>query len=445
MIYLVPALIILGLIVLNGVFVAAEFALIGVPRHAIESRASRGHRVAKMVSAILNEPRRQDQYIATAQLGITFASLGLGMYGEHAMAGWIAGWLSVLGPVAPFAEHTIASIVAVAFLTYLHIVFGEMIPKTLALRHAEGTSLWIAPIVGWVRRAFYPLVLGLNGLGNALLRLVGIERRPSHVYHTPEELEAIIEESETAGALDRRSARFMRELLRLRELTAEEIMIPRVRTVGIELDSPPEGLREVLQRGGYTRYPVFEASLDNIVGFVHVKDLLPVLLAGRTLPRDQVRPVPFVPQSMPADDVVDVMRTSEAQIVVVMDEHGGTAGVVTEKDLVDRMIGEIHEDGGQPDISRDTQGRLHVAGTALLSEVGEEIGVELQHEEVDTVSGLVLTVLGRPPKMGDVVEYFGVRFEVTSISGHGVAGAVADVLPDRETQSEPESEQSSGE
>ena len=178
---------------------------------------------------------------------------------------------------------------------------------------------------------------------------------------------------------------------------------------------------------------------------MHVKDLLPVLLAGRTLPRDQVRPVPFVPQSMPADDVVDVMRTSEAQIVVVMDEHGGTAGLVTEKDLVDRIIGEIHEDEDQPDISRDTQGRLHVTGTALLSEVGEEIGVELQHEEVDTVSGLVLTVLGRPPKMGDVVEYVGVRFEVTAISGHGVAGAVADVLPDRETQSEPESEQSSGE
>jgi len=435
--YLTPALIILGLIVLNGVFVAAEFALIGVPRHAIESRAARGHRVAKMVSAILNNPRRQDQYIATAQLGITFASLGLGMYGEQVVAAGIEGWLSALGPAARFAEHTVASLIAVAFLTYLHIVFGEMIPKSLALQHAEGTSLWIAPVVSWVRRALFPLVLGLNGLGNALLRIVGIERTPSHAYHTPEELEAIVEESESAGALDPRSARFMRELLRLRELTTDEIMIPRVRTIGLELSSSSDQLRGGLQHGGYSRYPVFETSLDDIVGFVHVKDLLPVLLAGRTLLRDQVRPVPFVPQSMPADDVVDVMRTSEAQMVVVMDEHGGTAGVITEKDLIDRIIGEIHEDGGQPDLWRDVQGRLHAAGTALLSEVEEEIGIELEYEEVDTVSGLVLTVLEGPPKVGDAIEYAGVRFEVTSVSGHGVANAIAEVLPEKQIPTEP--------
>jgi len=435
--YLTPALIILGLIVLNGVFVAAEFALIGVPRHAIESRAARGHRVAKMVSAILDNPRRQDQYIATAQLGITFASLGLGMYGEQVVAAGIEGWLSALGPAARFAEHTVASVMAVAFLTYLHIVFGEMIPKSLALQHAEGTSLWIAPVVSWVRRALFPLVLGLNGLGNALLRIVGIERTPSHAYHTPEELEAIVEESESAGALDPRSARFMRELLRLRELTTDEIMIPRVRTIGLELGSSSDQLRRGLQHGGYSRYPVFETSLDDIVGFVHVKDLLPVLLAGRTLLRDQVRPVPFVPQSMPADDVVDVMRTSEAQMVVVMDEHGGTAGVITEKDLIDRIIGEIHEDGGQPDLWRDVQGRLHAAGTALLSEVEEEIGIELEYEEVDTVSGLVLTVLEGPPKVGDAIEYAGVRFEVTSVSGHGVANAIVEVLPEKQIPTEP--------
>jgi CBS domain containing-hemolysin-like protein len=435
--YLTPALIILGLIVLNGVFVAAEFALIGVPRHAIESRAARGHRVAKMVSAILNNPRRQDQYIATAQLGITFASLGLGMYGEQVVAAGIEGWLSALGPAARFAEHTVASVMAVAFLTYLHIVFGEMIPKSLALQHAEGTSLWIAPVVSWVRRALFPLVLGLNGLGNALLRVVGIERTPSHAYHTPEELEAIVEESESAGALDPRSARFMRELLRLRELTADEIMIPRVRTVGLELGCSSDQLKGVLQHGGYSRYPVFETSLDNIIGFMHVKDLLPVLLAGRTLLRDQVRPVPFVPQSLPADDVVDVMRTSEAQMVVVMDEHGGTAGVVTEKDLIDRIVGEIHEDGGQPDLWRDVQGRLHAAGTALLSEVGEELGIELEYEEVDTVSGLVLTVLEGPPKVGDAIEYAGVRFEVTAVSGHGVANAIVEVLPEKQIPTEP--------
>src|SRR5215210_120908 len=280
---LVPIGIIALLLLLNALFVAAEFALIGVPRATVERLAAAGHKTARLLARVLSTPRLQDQYIATAQLGITVASLGLGMYGEHIVAGWIAGWLHAFGPAAGFAEHTVASVIAIIALTYLHIVLGEMVPKTLALQHAESTSLWITPIMSWVRLAFYPLVLALNGLGNGLLRMVGIRRTTTHQSHSPQELEFIIEESEKGGVLDESSAELMTELLALKDTTAGEIMIPRVRVTGLPLNASVQEIRNLLIRSSHTRYPVYDGSLDTIIGVIHVKDLVPHLLSAQAL------------------------------------------------------------------------------------------------------------------------------------------------------------------
>jgi CBS domain containing-hemolysin-like protein len=437
---LVPLLIIALLLLLNAFFVAAEFALIGVPRATVERRAAAGHKVARLLSRVLGNPRLQDQYIATAQLGITVASLGLGMYGEHVLAEWIAGWLHALGPAARAAEHTLASITSILLLTYFHIVVGEMVPKTLALQHAERTSLWITPVMKWVRLAFYPLIVALNGLGNALLRLVGIRRTAAHQLHSPEELELIIEESERGGVLDESSAGLMTELLALRETTAGEIMVPRVRVTGLPVSAPVQELREALARTSHTRYPVYEYSLDSIVGVIHVKDLVPSLLAQQPLDRNRVRPLPFVPETMAIDDVVNAMRTAEVQMAVVMDEHGGTAGILTEKDLLDELVGEVHEDSERTQIWHDAAGRLHAAGTVLLSDLGEYLGVNLEHQDVDSVSGLVLSVLERPPLMGDIVEYGRLRLIVDAVAGHGVGDCIVDVSPPS-NESEPEAEE----
>jgi CBS domain containing-hemolysin-like protein len=426
------------LLLLNALFVAAEFALIGVPRATVERRAASGHKTARTLAHVLKTPRLQDQYIATAQLGITVASLGLGMYGEHVVAEWIAGWLHGLGPVAFIAEHTIASIVAVVLLTYFHIVIGEMVPKTLALQYAEPTSLWITPVMGWVRFIFYPLVVALNGIGNTLLRLVGIRRTATHQIHSPDELELIIEESEKGGALDESSAELMTELLALRETTAGEVMIPRVRVTGLPVNASAEELRTILSRTRHTRYPVYEESIDSIIGVVHAKDLLPNLVAGTALSRNQLRTVPFVPESMAVDDVIQATRSAEVQMAVVMDEHGGTAGILTEKDLLDELVGETHEDSDQTDIWQDDDGVTHVAGTALLSDLGEYLNCDLEHEDVDTVSGLVLASLERPPEVGDVVEYRRVRVQVRAIVGHGVENCTVDLLQ-QDTDSKDES------
>ncbi|MBC7926515.1 MAG: HlyC/CorC family transporter [Bryobacteraceae bacterium] len=429
MVILIPILIILMLLLLNAIFVAAEFSLIGVPRATVDRRASEGNRVAKLLANVLNTPRLQDQYIATAQLGITVASLGLGMYGEHAVAGWIAGWLHALGPAAQFAEHTVASVISIVLLTYLHIVLGEMIPKTLALQHAERTSLWIIPLMSWIRIAVYPLVVGLNAVGNGLLRIAGITRTTTHQSHSPEELELIIEESEKGGVLDESSADLMTKLLTLRETNAGQIMVPRVRITGLSLNAPAEELREVLARTSHTRYPVYDKNLDTIVGVIHVKYLLPYLLSDRPLSQDHVQTVPFVPETMAVENVANAMRAAGVQVAVVMDEHGGTAGILTEKDLLDNLLGEMHEDSEQSQIWRDPEGIVHVAGTALLTDLGEELEQDFEHEEIDTVSGLVLALLERPPEPEDKVEYLGVRLVVKSVTGHGVESCRVELIP----------------
>jgi CBS domain containing-hemolysin-like protein len=422
---LTPVVVIALLILLNGIFVAAEFAIIGTPLASVERRATRGYRAARLVVSILRNPRRQDQYLATAQIGITFASLGLGMYGEHVLADWFSGFFAIFDAWLPFPEHVVATVVAVALLTYLHIVLGEMVPKALALQHAERMSLWITPPIMWVKTAFYPLIFSLNGLGNVILRIFGINRQEAtHHGHTAEELEYLIAESQEGGALRAEAGKVLQELLRFSELSAGEVMAPRVKVVGIPLGASSSDLASLLRGSTHTRFPVYRQDLDEIIGVVHVKDLLPKLLNGAHLEEIDVRPAPFVPHTANMDTVLTAMREGEAQMAVVMDEFGGTAGIVTAKDLLDEVVGELHEDTEIAEIRSDEQGRLHVAGTVRLQEIGEQLGIDLEHEEVETVSGLVLSLLDRPPQVGDSVTHEGLQIEVTAIEGHGVTACL---------------------
>jgi CBS domain containing-hemolysin-like protein len=434
---LVPLVVIAVLVLLNGMFVAAEFAIIGAPRPAIERRAAAGNAVARLVSRILHDPRRQDRYIATAQLGITFASLGLGMYGEHAVAEWLAHLFEGLGMGSTagwLSAHTLASVLAIGLLTYLHIVVGEMVPKSLALMHAERTVLRITRPMLAVKAVTYPLVVGLNGLGNGVLRLVGIRREvsASH-YYTPEELQYIVRESQEGGLLRAESGQMLRDLFAFGELTAGEAMVPRVHVTGLPLGAPPPELRARLLGSRHTRYPVYEGDLDHIVGVVHIKDLLRLLQAGRPLAREDVRATAFLPETVELDRVLEAMHEARTQLVVVMDEHGGTAGILTIEDLGAEAVGEVEEGPDEPpEIVRDGEGRVLAAGTVRLDEIGEVFGHELEHEEVDTVSGLVLALLGRPPLVGDGVAYEGLHFEVVEVEGHGVERCVVSALPPKE-------------
>lgn len=423
--YIMPLVIIAALIALNGLFVAAEFAIVGVSRAELANARRERRSSVRLARWIIGDPTRQDRFIATAQLGITVASLGLGMYGEHVVAEWILQSIENRGWVSLAAAHTVASILSITILTYFHIVLGEMVPKSLALLHARSTVLWIAPIVRMIQLAVYPFVLMLNGLGNGLLRIFGVKRtHSSEHYRTAEEIAYIVEESQAGGLLRKESAHVVNELLDFGDLSAGEVMVPRVHVVGIPLGADAKSAYAVLRSAPHTRFPVFEDSIDHIVGLVHVREFLRKEGDDFVINRELLRPVPFVPETARMDKVLAAMREQHAQLAVVMDEHGGTAGIITMEDLFEEVVGDITEKPGEiPQIVLETEGVLRVDGAARLEDVGAEFDIVLEHEEVSSVSGLVLALLSRPPQVGDAVAYENVRIEVVAVRGHGVGAA----------------------
>jgi CBS domain containing-hemolysin-like protein len=423
---LVPVTISLVLVIANGLFVAAEFAIVGASRASIDHQASQGHRLAKRVAWILEDPKRQDRYIATTQVGISVASLGLGMYGEHVIAEWVALRLEPLGALRWVTAHTLASIIAVAFLTYLHIVIGEMVPKGLALQRPEKTALYVSPTILAIQTALLPIVAGLNAIGNGMLRMVGIVRQEvgHERYHTTEELQYIVEESQEGGMLRGESGNILRELFEFGDLTAGEVMVPRVMLAGIPVGASPADIETIVRESPHTRYPVFIGGLDNIVGSLHIKDVLRHLIAGRAVAPHDARPLPYVPGPMPLDEVIAAMRRYRAQMAVVMDQHGGTAGLVTMEDLFEEVIGDIQEGTGRTSIVREGRDRIRARGTVRLEEAGAALDCTIEHPKVTTISGLVLVLLGRPALVGDIATWQNVRIEVAAVAGRGVADAV---------------------
>jgi CBS domain containing-hemolysin-like protein len=417
--------VILVLLLANALFVAAEFAIVGVPRTSVERLASRGNTLARRVLRILEHVKRRDRYLATTQIGVSLASLGLGMYGEHAIADWIAVWLEPMTVGKYVAAHTVGSVVAVALLTYAHLVIGEMVPKALALQSAERTAMWVSPIIEALEKAILPLVVSLDALRAMVVRAIGIQGEVAEEerYHSTEELQLIIEESKEEGLLRGESGRILSELFEFGDLTAGQVMVPRVRLVSISVGTTADRLREIVRLRPHTRFPVDTGDPDDIRGSVHIKDLLRHIVSNQPITAADARPVPYIPSTMPLDEVVGAMRRSRAQMAVVMDEHGGTAGIVTIEDLFEEVVGEIDEGRSRTPIWRDSAGRVLVRGAVRLKDAGDAIGRSLEHPQVQTISGLVLALLGCPASVGDVVTWKNVRIEVTAVAGRGVADA----------------------
>ena len=420
------------LILTNALFVAAEFALIGSPKASLEGRASRGDKFAARILRTLTSPKRQDEYLAASQLGITLASLGLGMYGEHRLAEFFEHWVGGVGSLA--SAGVVASVLALGLLTIGHIVLGEMMPKTIALQH----PIAVARFTDWPVRltaiVLYPIVRIAYAIARTTLRLIGIRRRENvhEQIYTPEELQLIVEESERGGALRRDSSRIVRELFEFGDLTAGQVMVPRVRVAGIPVGATADDLRRLVVGQRRTRYAVYEGDLDHIIGMVHVKDLLQLLTQSGELGADDARRMPVVPETASLDDVLATMQRGHAHMAIVIDEHGGTAGIIGLEDIFEEVVGEI-DDGvpATPSLVAQDDGSVRAAGTVRLDELGQHFNVDLEHEEVDSVSGLVLARLGRPPVNGDRVDYGRLRLEVTATSGRGVKEVRASLLPEK--------------
>jgi len=430
---IVPVIVIILLVILNGFFVVAEFAIIGVRPSQIEQIANEGNRTALGVLGILRSTNKQNRYIATAQLGITIASLGLGMYGEPQIAHFIEPYLARLLGVDPHQAlvTTIGYLIAVSLLTYLHIVTGEMVPKSLALAAPHRAVFAVSKPMHFMQVVFALPVRLLNGIGNVLLHLFRIPPAEGHTrLHSPEELELIVSESVESGLLGVSEEEMIRNIFDFGDRQVHQVMTPRPKVEAVTHDTPLPELLTQMAESSHSRLPVYQADLDHIIGILHVKDL--VRYQARTKGafdiRLVLRPVPVVTENYPIENLLATFKRQRIHFAIVMDEYGGTAGIVTLEDLVEEIVGEVRDefDLESEPIIQLAPGVLEVAGNYLLEDIADHIdlGSEEDLPDIETVGGLIMTELGRVPQIGDQVTYHNnIHLTVLSIDGLAVARA----------------------
>ncbi|HEU4630412.1 MAG TPA: hemolysin family protein [Gemmatimonadaceae bacterium] len=413
---------VLLLVAFNAFFVAAEFALVAVRRSRIDALAAEGDSKAATVQAALTH---LDRYISGTQLGITLASLALGWIGEPALAVLVDRGLALVGiHISSGAAHSGAAI-ATAFIiiTFLHIVLGELAPKSLALVKPEGVSRWVARPLMLFSQVMSPFIGLLNGAANGLLRLVGLQSaNESQHVHSPEELRLLVMQARAHGTLDESDSAMLAGVFDFHEKKARDVMRPRTDVVALDIDATEEEVWEVLRTERYSRYPVYRESLDDPVGVFIAKDFWlrddsePFSLANF------VRDALFVPESRPAELVLDDLRKTRAQLAVVLDEYGGTAGIVTMEDLVEEVIGDIADEYDMANrLAMITDGVLELAGSLSLVDVRSDYQLRIPEGDWSTLGGYVFSTLGRLPKVGDRVPYPGGELEVVAMDGRRVA------------------------
>ena len=408
------------LVLANAFFVAAEFALVGARKTRLDEMAKAGDRKARLARRAVQS---LDRYISATQLGITLASLGLGWIGEPALAHVIEGafrWLP--SAAATVATHTVASIIAFIFITVLHIILGELMPKALALLYPEQVSSWVAaPLLGFSWVMAWPIAL-LNGTANWLLRLLHIDPPgESERLHSPEEIRMLVEQSTEGGSLLQEDARLLEGVFEFSEKTAQEVMTPRTQIVAIGADHTVEEAADEVAAAGRSRYPVYTDSLDEIVGVVHAKDILAALRARPGQPvRAVMRPPLFVPGTREVEDVLADMKRLKTHLAVVLDEYGGTAGLVTMEDLLEEIVGPIYDEYDPQDKLGTDDGAPRLDGAMPITDFNSEYEESLDDTDYTTIGGYVFGQLGRLPRLGDRVTAGSHVLEVTEMDGRRV-------------------------
>ncbi len=439
---LVPFLIILLLILLNGLFVAAEFAIIGVRPSRVEQLAQEGNRTAIGIRTTLREPGKQDRYIATAQLGITLASLGLGMYGEPAIAHLLEGplhdWFGLEGAIV----HTISFLVALTFMTYLHVVIGEMVPKSIALQAAERTVIVLAAPMALMQSLFSVAITILNKIGLVVLKILRVPP-PSKGsrLHTPDELELIVSESVAGGMLDAEEQQLIANIFDFADRRVGQVMTPRPRIEALPMNIAAPELMEQVANSSHSRFPVYEENLDNIIGILHLKDLVRWQMDGKK-PfnlRGMIRRAPVVPESLYVEALLASLKRLHLHMAIVIDEYGGTAGVVTMEDLVEEVVGEVRDEFDteeEPPFTIVEPGHVISRGSVLLDVIEEQVPVGEHNYDIETIGGLVLAELSRPPQVGDEVTVNDVTYHVDAVEGLAIATLTIRFTPPAEAQTE---------
>jgi len=408
------------LVLLNGFFVAAEFAIVKVRATRIDEMVQQGSWPARVAKKAV---QHLDAYLSATQLGITIASLGLGWIGEPAIADLIEPYFRDLGRWSPAATHTTAITVAFILITFMHIVFGELAPKSLAILRAESTTLWVVYPLDIFYRLFYPAIWLLNGAANLVLRLIGLQVAGEHEEaHSEEEIRMILAASHAGGYLKDSELDIVRNVFEFARKQAKDIMVPRVDIVYLSTEWPPEKNRRIALQTGYTRFPLCEGDIDQVIGMVHIKDILSLEPDARLDIRRLKRDILIIPENKPIDQLLREFQHSHTYMALVMDEYGGTAGLVSLEDVLEELVGEIEgEFGAEPKKIVPTQDGGYLLDSRLtLMELKRDLGIALHEEEADTIGGYVMAALGAIPHPGDQVEADGYRLTVVQMAGRRI-------------------------
>lgn len=425
---------VLVLVALNGFFVAAEFALVSVRRSRIEQLVSEGNGGAKAVQrSILH----LNNVIASTQVGITLASLALGWVGEPAVADYVRPALALVlpGGAAGALSHTIGIIVSFILITTFHIVMGELVPKTISLQKTEGVAMFVARPLEIFRQVFRPFIWVINGLGSFVIRLLGFQVLGENAkVHSVDELEILVTESREAGYLGKDEEVLLHRVFDFGDKTARQVMLPRTEVVGVPDNAKLDMVLKLAANERYTRFPVYHESLDKITGVIHVKDLFGLMSQGflpetaqQTFQLSAVmRPVLTVPETVHVADLLTQMRLRQVHMAILIDEYGGTAGIVTLEDILEEIIGDVRDEfdtkegGVQNDVEVRPDGTTLVSGLFLLEDAMERFNLAVAEEELDeydTLGGYIQGQLGRVPQIGDAVNLGNYRLQVEEMDG----------------------------
>jgi CBS domain containing-hemolysin-like protein len=412
------------LLLFNGFFVAAEFSLVRSRRTRLDAMARAGDAKARLA---LRATGNLARLLSASQLGITLASLALGWVAESTLGDVFARWFEALPIVIEQSLRvSFGAIVALASITYLHVVFGELAPRAVALNHPEQLARWLAPpliVFAWL---VTPFIAVLNWSSQAVLKLFGqrgdVLEEP---VHSPDELRLIVEQSQEGGAIPAQDADLIEGVFEFSEKNAREVMTPRTNVVGMPIDATLDEALSIVEENAFSRYPAYDDSIDNIVGLVLAKDLLRVLRhppEGFTV-RSIMRDVHVVPGSREVEEVLADFKRLKEHMAVVLDEYGGTAGVVTMEDLLEEIVGEIldeHDEPVPPEGVADASGATVVPGSLNITELNERFGLSVPEDDYSTIGGFIFGALGRLPVAGDRVTAGGAVFTVRAMDARRI-------------------------
>jgi CBS domain containing-hemolysin-like protein len=422
------------IVLANAFFVAAELSLVSARRSRIDALAARGDKSAKLVQETANEIPR---YLSAVQLGVTLASLALGWAGEATVASLIAALVQRLG----FGDATVishaAAVVIVAFvtITFLHIVIGELVPKSIAYANPEATSRWLVRPLRWFAKVALPFTWLLNGSAAALLKLLGVKQvQDSNRAHSPEELRLLVTQTRAHGMLNESDAQMLAGVFDFHQKKARDVMRPRTEIVAIAVTASQEEVWDVVRQERYSRYPVYGEDLDDLIGVFLAKDLWLYAGAEPFALKSFVREALYIPDTRSAERVLDDLRKTRAHMAIVLDEFGGTAGIVTMEDLVEEVIGDIAD---EYDVAQrealEMNGVLELSGSMSLIDVRSDHGVRIPEGSWSTLGGYVFSRIGRVPRVGDRVAFSGGELEVVAMDSRRVAAVRVHRTPESAT------------